>query len=372
MTEPLTTVGTSAGIPPEEEPPRSPPARPASADGDDDAPSSLKALQLLVGLLAGVAALIYVTGGLVLGLRLMFAGLPALGVVAQLPREFLVSLGFSLVLAPAVLFGITAGVLETAQGDQSLVNGHRSWANAKCRSKRRRAYVAFYSVAPVLIATPGLVVAVFRDDKISQPWPIAAVVLIVAAGELAVWAVLAVCSSRAGDPDPDIGKEKTRLQPHEWACIASGALLALAFSAWVGFLIVDSPRYGPLLGVWFIGLLTALLVVWIRGLVGDEYRRAKTRARQITLTVISWAAFALLAVPACAGAAAASSLERAVLCSESPDSASYTVSGDFVGETKDHVYIGANGRIVSVPTDKVTRLTIGDHRTDIKPCTNSQ
>src|SRR3954469_5419915 len=96
-----------------------------------DPSAGLRSLQILVGLLAVLAALIYITGGIVLALRLALSGLPAMGVVGQLPREFLVSLGFGLVVAPASAFGVTAGLLETGQVNDTFYKGHRSWGAIK-------------------------------------------------------------------------------------------------------------------------------------------------------------------------------------------------------------------------------------------------
>jgi hypothetical protein len=58
----------------------------------------LAALGRLTGLLAGLVAGIYFTGGLVLSLRLGFERLPSTAAVAQLPREFLISLGLAIAI----------------------------------------------------------------------------------------------------------------------------------------------------------------------------------------------------------------------------------------------------------------------------------
>jgi hypothetical protein len=64
----------------------------------------LEALARLTGLFAGLVAGIYLTGGLVLSLRLGLERLPSTAAVAQLPREFLISLGL-IVVVPAVAVG---------------------------------------------------------------------------------------------------------------------------------------------------------------------------------------------------------------------------------------------------------------------------
>jgi hypothetical protein len=64
----------------------------------------LGALTRLTGLFAGLVAAIYLTGGLVLSLRLGLQHLPSSAAVAQLPREFLISLGLTIVV-PALGIG---------------------------------------------------------------------------------------------------------------------------------------------------------------------------------------------------------------------------------------------------------------------------
>jgi len=73
----------------------------------------IKAVGELAGAAAGLAALVYITGGLALQLRLGSGGVPSSVAVPQLPREFLISLGL-LIVAPAVAAGALAS--RVAQG----------------------------------------------------------------------------------------------------------------------------------------------------------------------------------------------------------------------------------------------------------------
>ena len=75
------------------------------------------ALGRLTGLFAGLVAAIYLTGGLVLSLRLGLERLPSTAAVAQLPREFLVSLGLTVVV-PAVGVGALGWWLARRQGQK--------------------------------------------------------------------------------------------------------------------------------------------------------------------------------------------------------------------------------------------------------------
>jgi hypothetical protein len=68
-----------------------------------------RTLTTLAGLVAGFAAGVYVTGGLILSARLGLRELPSTAVVSQLPREFLVSLGL-LAVGPPVLVAALAYV----------------------------------------------------------------------------------------------------------------------------------------------------------------------------------------------------------------------------------------------------------------------
>jgi hypothetical protein len=75
--------------------------------------SWIKSVGELASAAAGLAALVYITGGLALQLRLGSGGVPSSVAVPQLPREFLISLGL-LIVAPAVAAGMLAS--RVAQG----------------------------------------------------------------------------------------------------------------------------------------------------------------------------------------------------------------------------------------------------------------
>jgi hypothetical protein len=69
------------------------------------------------GLIAGAVAIVYLLGGLVLALRMIFDRFrieEAVGVIAQLPQVFVVSAGFIDVIAVPALIGLIAGVLIAA------------------------------------------------------------------------------------------------------------------------------------------------------------------------------------------------------------------------------------------------------------------
>ena len=77
----------------------------ASANGE----GAVKTVAGVFGLFAGLVALVYVFGGIVLLLRLQVRGLRAEVVVSTLPRDFLVSVGLP-VIFQLVVFLFLPGV----------------------------------------------------------------------------------------------------------------------------------------------------------------------------------------------------------------------------------------------------------------------
>jgi hypothetical protein len=70
----------------------------------------LETVRWVTGAFAGLAALVYLTGGLALQLRLGLVELPSSAAVPELPREFLISIGL-LIVAPAIALGVGVGWL---------------------------------------------------------------------------------------------------------------------------------------------------------------------------------------------------------------------------------------------------------------------
>ena len=89
--------------------------------------SWFKAITDLTGAAAGLAALVYLTGGLALQLRLGSGGVPSSVAVPQLPREFLISLGL-LIVAPAVAAGVIASRIAKHRVAHSVMVGTLSAA----------------------------------------------------------------------------------------------------------------------------------------------------------------------------------------------------------------------------------------------------
>ena len=73
------------------------------AGADRASTTTAQVIKDYLGLLAGVSVLVYVLGGAVLFARLEVKDLPGDAVFGQLPRDFLMTVGVSQVLAPAVV-----------------------------------------------------------------------------------------------------------------------------------------------------------------------------------------------------------------------------------------------------------------------------
>jgi hypothetical protein len=84
--------------------------------------SWFRSISDFTGAAAGLAALVYLTGGLALQLRLGSGGVPSSVAVPQLPREFLISLGL-LIVAPAVAAGVLASRVAKDRIAHSVIVG---------------------------------------------------------------------------------------------------------------------------------------------------------------------------------------------------------------------------------------------------------
>lgn len=380
---------------------------PASEPDGSAAPAPKKVgqlsdVQIIVGLFAGLAAAVYVTGGFALALRLWWAGLPAL-TVGQLPRDVLFSVGVAQVVLPALCVGVVVGLFELAQQTPKLRAGHLVCADAKRIGPLRTTYRVFYAAMPLVIISPGTALAVGTHR--GEDTPLVVAILAVAVVALLTWARFARRSRRSareramGDTTGDMGVG-------EWALIILPGVLLTGLLAWIMHSRDDGLRYIGVVGAWAVALPVALLAVWLRGQIGnrsreglapdhparrDAWTAAGPRLPESSddvdvpprLVVGSWCATAVLCAPAFIALAAASPLTAAVVCAEQiPGSAgagekqAYAAAGGFVGESKDRVYIGvghdSGRRLVSVPTSGMSRLVVGHGAADVTACENTQ
>jgi hypothetical protein len=378
---------------------------------------SLGWLRASLGLLAGTAAVIYVTGGVVLALRLAFEGLPSLDVVSELPREFLFSIGATQVVAPAALVGATLGLIELGQSDNRLEFSHLRWSQvAHCR-RLRNAYLLFWSSMPVVLLTPAIV-RVVSDDKIAAgSWLLVLVWLVFAVALLALlvaWRISnrftlrgegakynsvnsACCCKRARlsfhDPhslwmainDPArsfwphctcerrLGEgDAPRLGRLEVVEMLWGVAMSILVAVWID-VGSNSHAVAVFLAIAaVVALLVAHAVVWARGAIGDRARGGEQNTR--FLGIMSWAATAVLAVPSFVAFGALLPLTPAVVCTDRSNTQPFVAaSGLYVGETANEVYLGEHleHRMVVIPVAQVARLTFGNNADQTSLCRRS-
>ncbi len=86
------------------------------ADGESQASDLVKAVGQAVGLLAGAVGLVYMVGGAVLALRLFIEDLPSRTIVAQLPRDLLVSVGLAQIVLPGIAIAALYAAVRTLVG----------------------------------------------------------------------------------------------------------------------------------------------------------------------------------------------------------------------------------------------------------------
>jgi hypothetical protein len=115
----------------------------------------------LLGLAAGIIALVYAAGGGVLALRLYLAHLPSRTIVGQLPRDLVISIGLANIVLPVLAVAALYAAYRVLRGDSPpptvLV---RQFAD---RSPRAWAEVVGASALPALVVAA--TIAIGADDE---------------------------------------------------------------------------------------------------------------------------------------------------------------------------------------------------------------
>ncbi len=141
--------------------------------------------------LAGTAALVYASGGLVIAVRMFVHGLPPSVVVGQLPRDWLVSIGFGEVVLPALavaaLYGIARLVRGTGLHPSTFTRIDEATAGENVR------WFALLALGTLLLATIPIVVMVGR----SHLGPVRTLLLAGAAVAIAGLSTFAALNARA-------------------------------------------------------------------------------------------------------------------------------------------------------------------------------
>ena len=129
-----TTKDDDAGVDQAATPPAAPPANGHTTKDDDAAKSTWETATTIVAFVGGVAAFVYLVGGIVMWLRFRTAGLPRDQAVALMRREELFVVGFRLMVVPALAAGTLAWLLMR-RGRQA---GGATGARSAEREQRRR------------------------------------------------------------------------------------------------------------------------------------------------------------------------------------------------------------------------------------------
>jgi hypothetical protein len=150
--------------------------------------SWLQIITQVAGLLAGLATVVYLAGGVVLALRLAFVGLPWGDVVSQLPRQFLISIGTGQVLFPALLVGALYALSRLLRaGRAQLPSPHRWRDGANTRLLTVQEYLRVWGV----LALPLAFILLTRGLHFDFEWVTWKAVTVIAVG-LLVLAVTAI------------------------------------------------------------------------------------------------------------------------------------------------------------------------------------
>ncbi len=164
--------------------------------GTEEEGSWLQLAARVAGLLAGLVTLVYLTGGAVMALRLAFKNLGWDNVVSQLPREFLISIGFGQVLLPALLAGALYGLFRLLRADRAkppVLHRFRE------RDARLGTFVGYARTLAVLSIPPAAILGLrILGDGLGPraPWVGAAGVAVLAIVAVAVHEARAVVLTR--------------------------------------------------------------------------------------------------------------------------------------------------------------------------------
>lgn len=128
------------------------------ANGESQGSDLVKAVGQAVGLLAGAVGLVYAVGGAVLALRLFIEDLPSRTIVAQLPRDLLVSVGLAQVVLPGLAIAALYAAFRTLRGaspppkhlvDQWIEPSARGWLELVAASAVPALVITAYSALRV-------------------------------------------------------------------------------------------------------------------------------------------------------------------------------------------------------------------------------
>jgi hypothetical protein len=127
----------------------------------------LKTATAVVGLLAGIVTGLYLLGGIVIALRLLFDHFSFNSVVTilgELPREPVIATAITDVIAPAVTFGLLVAIYYGARGGPASREGESDRLNTG--SGRRFLLFVFFPTVAFLLCLPAILQA-YRTNGFS-------------------------------------------------------------------------------------------------------------------------------------------------------------------------------------------------------------
>jgi hypothetical protein len=333
--------------------------------GDDAlAGVTLSTIRDLIGAIAAVGGLVFLSGGAVLALRLAFEDLPALGVVGQLPKGFLFSIGASQIVLPAIgLAAIQAVVL--ASRNRNPQERPRVWDQAGRKKLSRRRHLIFAAVAPVVVVLPGALQKLRVDPQVPRGlwWAVGVAVAVCAllAGLAYRLCKRGIAEDASVDADLLQSDERPKMRKRDYFYVSLGGAVLAALGAFIGWRTDANYRYLWLAAAWAGAVLATLGYLVVRGELNERYGDG---LHEVQAGIALSLATAIVTVPALIAFWAAWPLETATVCAtNAKESTIYRVDGVLVGETSDRLYIGdttpASENIQSVPQSRVVRTVIG-------------
>ena len=217
-------AGTAAAAPPE-------------APGDDGDPkSALQRIGEVLALFSGIAAIVYVAGGVVLGGRLYLASVNSDAVIGQLPRELLLTIGVGQVLLPVLaVAGLYAGWRMLREDRPTVPDTPRLADPANGWGERVKAVGAILAVTAVVVL-PGAIAAMRAggDPDRRFSWIAGTLVLAVIAATIAVGVRARIASAaRASAGTEPLQKAAWSSSRSRWEMTAVwgalGVVAAIAF-----------------------------------------------------------------------------------------------------------------------------------------------
>jgi len=136
--------------------------------GDEKPKTSLERAAQVTALFTGVAAIVYIAGGLVLAMRLYFARVTSGAVLGQLPREFLLTIGVGQVLLPVLLLAGAYAGYRLMLGDRARVPSTRRFGHKTNPIVNRLRFLGVSLLVALAIVAPGAGFAVYRRGDIQR------------------------------------------------------------------------------------------------------------------------------------------------------------------------------------------------------------